>query len=174
MLTAAMRAILWTHPELHGEPGRTLAAANRLFHTLTPPDLFMTGLYLLLGDGGRVSWASAGHDPPLRVNHLGDVVPADLAAVGFPLGIDPDEGYETVSWELSLGERLLVFTDGLVEARGRDGEPFGRLRLRSLLPELAHLPLEGLVREVVARAAGRMASAEWDDDFTVVGVERRG
>jgi len=173
LLTAAMRTILWTHPALHGDPGSTLAAAGRLFHHVTVPDLFMTGLYLVLGDGGRVSWASAGHHPPFRVSRFGKVAPVDLAPLGFPLGIDKNEAYETVSWELAPGERLFLFTDGLVEAQGDDRKPLGRLRLRSLLAELAHLPLWEMVREVVARAVGRQDDALLEDDFTVLGVELR-
>ncbi len=172
MLVATMRAILHTHPELHASPGDTLAAAGRLFHGLTPPDLFMTGVYLLLGAGGRVSWASAGHDPPLRVSRRGRVAPVDLEAVGFPLGIHPGEGYATVAWHLAPGERLVLFTDGLVEARAAGGEPFGRGRLRSAVAELAPLALEELVRALVARAADHMHESEFEDDLTVVAVER--
>jgi sigma-B regulation protein RsbU (phosphoserine phosphatase) len=172
VLVAAMQAILQTHPELHTDPGSTLAAAGRLFHALAPSDLFMTGVYLLLGDGGRVSWASAGHDPPLRITRLGRVAPADLAPVGFPMGIHPNEGYETVSWNLVPGERLIVFTDGLVEARGADGEQFGRGRLRSVAAGLARLPLAEMVRALVARAAAHLQGTEFEDDLTVVAVER--
>jgi sigma-B regulation protein RsbU (phosphoserine phosphatase) len=172
MLVAAMQAILQTHPELHSDPGSTLAAAGRMFHALAPPDLFMTGVYLLLGHGGRVSWASAGHDPPLRITRLGLVPPADLTPVGFPLGIHPNERYETVSWNLVPGERLIAFTDGLVEARGPDGGQFGRGRLRSVAAGLAHLPLAEMVRALVARAAAHLQGAEFDDDLTVVAVER--
>jgi serine phosphatase RsbU (regulator of sigma subunit) len=168
-----MRAIFWTHPEVHGDPGTTLTAVGRLFHAVTRPELFMTGLYLVLGEGGQVTWASAGHDPPLHIRPSGQVAPAGLAPVGFPLGTDADEVYETVSWKLAPGDRLLLFTDGLVEARGEDGEGFGRLRLRRLLTGLAHLSLPGMVREVVAQAAGSREGAVWEDDFTVLGVELR-
>src|SRR5262245_5452032 len=126
VLVVTMRAILVTHPQLHDDPGRAMTAASRMLRALTPPDLFMTGVYLLLGDRGQVRWASAGHDPPLRVSRHGEVAPVDLAPVGMPLGLDEEEGYETVPWDLAPGERLLLFTDGLVEARSATGEPFGR------------------------------------------------
>jgi sigma-B regulation protein RsbU (phosphoserine phosphatase) len=109
----------------------------------------------------------------LHISASGRVAPGDLAPIGFPLGTDPDEAYETVSWKLSPGDRLLLFTDGLVEAKGADGERFGRLRLRSLLTGLAHFSLPGMVREVVAHAAGCRHGAVWEDDVTVLGVEVR-
>ncbi|MCI0681647.1 MAG: serine/threonine-protein phosphatase [Gemmataceae bacterium] len=49
MLMAMMRTILHTHPDLHREPGETLSLAGRMFHQLIPSDLFMTGVYLVLG-----------------------------------------------------------------------------------------------------------------------------
>jgi phosphoserine phosphatase RsbU/P len=174
VLAATARAVFRTHPGLHGPPGDTLAAAGRLLYDLTPSDLFMTGVYLLFEGGGRVSWASAGHDPPLRVSAAGAVAPVDLGPLGLPLGIEPGEGYAAVRWELAAGERLVLFTDGLVEARDPAGEAFGRRRLQGEVATLARLPLGAMVRELVARAAGHRGGADFEDDFTVVGVERRG
>src|SRR5262249_52697346 len=54
MLMAMMRTILHTHPDLHREPGETLTLAGRMFHQLLPSDLFMTGVYLILGGDGGV------------------------------------------------------------------------------------------------------------------------
>jgi serine phosphatase RsbU (regulator of sigma subunit) len=174
ILTATMRTILRTHPALlETDPGDMLTAANQMFHALIPADLFMTGLYVLLGDGGRVSWACAGQDPPLRVNRRGQPAPVDLTPAGLPLGVEPAEVYATVHWHLEPGERLLLFTDGLVEVRGKDGKPFGRPRLRSDVAELSHLPLADLVRELVSRAAAHARLARFDDDFTILGIERQ-
>src|SRR5262245_13280612 len=86
MLMAMMRTILKTHPELHGQPGETLNRAGALFHELVPTDLFMTGVYMLLGGNGIVSWACAGHHPPLRVNSSGESHPVDLDVIGNVLG----------------------------------------------------------------------------------------
>jgi serine phosphatase RsbU (regulator of sigma subunit) len=92
--------------------------------------------------------------------------------VGLPLGIDPGEAYQTVCWELAPGERLVLFTDGLVKTRYPDGEAFGRRRLTAELAGLARLPLGAMVRELVARAAQYRGGYDFEDDFTIVGVER--
>jgi serine phosphatase RsbU (regulator of sigma subunit) len=173
VLVATMRAILQTHPELHGEPGNALTKAGRYLHALFPPDRFMTGIYLQFGKAGRVCWASAGQGPPLRVSRQGRVAYVDQTATGFPMGIEADEVYETVSWQLIPGERLLLFTDGLVEARSRDGEPFGRDRLRASLGEGTCLSLGDLVRQLLACAASHRQRGDFEDDITILGVERR-
>jgi sigma-B regulation protein RsbU (phosphoserine phosphatase) len=171
-LASAMMGILRTHPELHGDPGKALTAANRMFHLVTRPDRFLTGVYVLLEEGGRVGWASAGHDPPLRVRATGVVESVDLSAVGFPLGIDPHEEYQTAPRHLHPGDRLILFTDGLVEVSGEDGEPFGRSRLAALAGELIDLPLAEMVNELIARATACRQGQELEDDVTVLGVER--
>jgi sigma-B regulation protein RsbU (phosphoserine phosphatase) len=172
VLASAMRAILRTHPELHGDPGIALTAANRMFHLVTQPDRFLTGVYVLLGEDGSVGWASAGHDPPLHVGTNGVVECVHLGTVGFPLGIDPHEEYVTAARHLRPGERLILFTDGLVEVSGDDGEPFGRNRLACLVGELIGLPLGEMINRLIARATACRQGRELEDDVTVLGLER--
>jgi sigma-B regulation protein RsbU (phosphoserine phosphatase) len=173
MLMAMMRTILHTHPELHREPGYTLARAGEIFHRLLPSDLFMTGVYLVLGEDGRVSWSAAGHHPPLRVSPTARVDPVDLTPVGPVLGFATAEDYATVTWRLGPGERLLVFTDGLWDARNRSGEPFGRRRLADYWAGAVARPLDEAVAELVSMVGAHQESAEFEDDFTIVGIERQ-
>jgi sigma-B regulation protein RsbU (phosphoserine phosphatase) len=174
MLMAMMRTILHTHPNLHREPGETLTLSGRMLHNLIPSDLFMTGVYLLLGSNGGVSWSSAGHHPPLRVSRTGQLTPIDLALVGQVLGFASDEEYVTVTCQLWPGDRLLLFTDGLWEARNRSGEAFGRQRLFGYWAGAVNLPLHEAVSELVAQVTAHLEGAEFEDDFTVVGIERQG
>jgi serine phosphatase RsbU (regulator of sigma subunit) len=121
---------------------------------------------------GQVAWASAGHDPPLRVSRDGRIAPVDLTPVGLPLGIQAGEEYVMVRWELGPGERLLLFTDGLVEASNGNGEAFGRVRLRSEVSNRSACSLGDMVRALVVRSAAHGEGADFVDDFTIVGVER--
>jgi sigma-B regulation protein RsbU (phosphoserine phosphatase) len=171
ILVASMRAILRTHPERHTTPGQTLTFAGRMFHDLVSPGQFMTGLYLVLGAQGLVSWAAAGQDPPLRINRRGDIAPVDVEPVGLPLGIEPEVIYPTVQWQLEPGERLVLFTDGLVEAAGAAGDLFGRARLRAAVSALSHLSLQEMILELVVHAAAH-CGAQFEDDFTILGIER--
>jgi sigma-B regulation protein RsbU (phosphoserine phosphatase) len=174
MLMATVRALLHTRPALHQEPGHALGALGTTFEGLVPPDLFMTAVYLLLEEGGRVSWAAAGQDPPLRMGGAGGIAPVDLTANGLPLGIDPGQAYQTVRWLLAPGERLFVFTDGIYEARDRGGREFGRHRLRDALRQLVGLPLDRMTQELVDRVKDYMEGSDFEDDFTVLAIERTG
>jgi sigma-B regulation protein RsbU (phosphoserine phosphatase) len=91
---------------------------------------------------------------------------------GLPLGIDPAEVYATARSQLAPGERLMLFTDGLWEVCDGGGRAFGRRRLREELGRLSGLPLNALVRQLVARAADHHGGEDFEDDFTLVAVER--
>jgi sigma-B regulation protein RsbU (phosphoserine phosphatase) len=174
MLMATMRTLLSTHPEIHGDPGQALSRLTRLFSTLIPTDLFMTAVYLLLGQDGRIDWAAAGQHPPVRVNRDG-VAPLDPIKAGLPLGIAPDEQYETASCRLLTGERLVAFTDGIVEATNRKGKFLGVAGVRTSLTKSAGAAtsdalLDALVEEVRAHLDG----SDFEDDFTLLAVERKG
>src|SRR5262245_37154442 len=174
MIMAMMRALLRTHRALHTQPGPTLDVFGNLLRSLIPSDLFMTGLYLLFEGGDRVSWAAAGQHPPLRIERCGTIPYVDPALVDVPLGIHVDEPvhYSTVTWDLEPGERLLLYTDGLYESYNPHGEKFGRKGLESYVGEARELPLAELVPGLVERVEEHLEGAEFEDDFTVIGIER--
>lgn len=172
ILMATVRTLLHTQPALHQEPGQALHTLGGMFAGLVPSDLFMTAVYLVLEEDGKVRWAAAGQDPPLRMDRSGRLAPPDLDAGGLPLGIAPDQSYPTVEWQLAPGERLFLFTDGICEARDRSGREFGRQRLQSALRQLVQLPLERMTQALVDRVKDYMEGSDFEDDFTVVAVER--
>jgi sigma-B regulation protein RsbU (phosphoserine phosphatase) len=173
MLMATMRTLLYTHPEIHGDPGHALSRLTGMFHALIPSDLFMTALFLRLGSGGRIDWAAAGQHPPLRVTGEG-VAPLDQAMAGLPLGIVPDARYETGSCRLLPGERLIAFTDGIFEAADRQGKQFGTAGIKSSLGKLAHAASsEALLDALIEDVKGHMEGLDFEDDFTLLAIERR-
>jgi sigma-B regulation protein RsbU (phosphoserine phosphatase) len=175
MLMATMRTLLCTRPEVHGEPGPVLTRLTRMLHGLIPLDLFMTAVYLTLAPEGVVRWSAAGQPPPLRITAQGQSVATDRNAIGMPLAVDPDEVYRTAAFTLGPGERLLVFTDGIVEARDPEGRLFGLQRLEQAMAELAGCcgDLDALPDALVERVRSHLGGADFEDDFTLLAIERR-
>ncbi|MBJ7451143.1 MAG: serine/threonine-protein phosphatase, partial [Blastococcus sp.] len=113
----------------------------------------------------RMRWANAGHLPPLVINADGSV--AELAPwVGdLMLGVDPTAQRHESVITLDRGATVLLYTDGLVERRDADLDQ-GLLRLRTALTELAGLPLDELLDEIIER----LVQGRPDDDVALVAV----
>jgi phosphoserine phosphatase RsbU/P len=117
---------------------------------------FVTCLVLRLEPSGKCVAANAGHLPPF-LNYDEMQLPAAL-----PLGVVSDGSYENVAFDLAPGDRLTLYTDGLVEARNAARELFGFDRVRNLI-----------AANPDAQAASEAAVAfGQDDDITVLTVTR--
>ena len=151
--------------------GRGLADQARLIHqTLVDRfdrEGFMTGQLLAveLGDPERSLIVNAGHPSPL-LQRDGDIARVELE-IDFPFGMPFENRLAAQPLELRRGDRLILFSDGVVEARPDGGQPFGDARLVDTLQRLKHLPpreaARGLVAEVRAHRAGDLT-----DDATII------
>ena len=113
----------------------------------------------------RMRWANAGHLPPLMINPDGSVGRAGHLEGDLLLGVDPEAaGAESVV-TLDRGSTVLLYTDGLIERRDADLDA-GLVRLRDTLVELADLPLEELLDELLER----LVHGRPEDDVALVAV----
>jgi serine phosphatase RsbU (regulator of sigma subunit) len=153
----------------HPEPGDFLAHANDVVVGEIAPGKFITMAYLAVdGVNGMVSCASAGHPAPRLV--LPDGTVHGLEASGLVLGIDAGQEYEAVQDDLPLGAVLVVYTDGVIEARS-DGELYGVERLDALLAEHRDLAPRDLA-VAVTESCRTFAGGELGDDVAVVVIRR--
>ncbi len=164
MAKYVFRSLVREHPQ----PGDLLAAANGVVGSEIALGKFITMAVLLVdGATGRLQCAVAGHPPPRLVR--ADRVEG-LDAGGVALGISPDERYEEVSTNLAPGDAVVLYTDGVIEARC-GSELYGVERLDRVLAAQAGASAEELADAVLAdcRAFGR---GELQDDCAVVVVRR--
>jgi serine phosphatase RsbU (regulator of sigma subunit) len=154
----------------HPEPGDFLAAANDVIVDEIAPGKFITMTYVAVDPTrDEVACANAGHPAPRLVLPDGSV--RGLDTPGIVLGIEAGQTYEEVRAELPAGTAIVLYTDGVVEAR-REGELYGTARLDALLSELRALPAAELAR-AIADDARRYAGGDLSDDVAVVVIERR-
>lgn len=113
----------------------------------------------------RLRWSNAGHPPPMVVDDQARVQLLEADEADLLLGIDPSSPRNETTVTLERGATVLLYTDGLVERRGQSLDE-GLERLRALLSELAHLPLEELCDALLARLLPRSS----DDDVALVAV----
>ena len=134
-------------------PDETLTALLDSVGTeLAKTEMHLTVFYGVLDPrSGRLSYASAGHPHAFRVPPTGP--PERLGATSPPLGLAAIGTIQRRQIHWQMGEDLLVlWTDGLVDARNDLGEPFGEQRLLDEVCAHRTEPPETIVRAVLTRA----------------------
>jgi serine phosphatase RsbU (regulator of sigma subunit) len=128
--------------------GAVLRDVNRITTDLTRPEMFATLACARVRPDRTVQFALAGHLPILHFAAASRVW-RRLDNEHLPLGIDPDGGYASGSFQAAPGDLLAFFTDGLTEAMNTRGEQFGLDRIASLLEQHAEQPIETIYERVL-------------------------
>ena len=139
---------------------------NRILCDLTPEGKFISFFVGLLNSRDhRLTYCNAGHNPPLLVRADGQST--ELNAAGAVLGQFPDWRYEQSAGQISRGDKLLVFTDGLVEACDADEEPFGEQNLVQITQENPGASAKDLM-SLLMHAASQHCGGSFQDDATLL------
>jgi serine phosphatase RsbU (regulator of sigma subunit) len=155
MTVSLIIGALRTLTDLTSQPDKILEMLNRRMMGRLQNG-FVTCLVIRISSDGACMAASAGHPAPF----VGDVEVSIPPAL--PLGMDADAKYEKQPFDLRVGTRLTVYTDGLLEARNGDGELFGFNRLEKLIS----------LRPDAKQAVDTAIEFGQDDDITVLTVTR--
>ena len=154
-------------------PAAILAETNELLRESHSGSAFVTiflGFYNIAS--GKIIYANGGHSPALRIAKTGAVSP-EGSATGTIVGMLENQEYANAEFRLQPGETLLLYTDGLPEARALSGEFYGEGRIRSFLEAHASESPEALCnnleKEICAFQEMQLA-----DDLTILALRRGG
>jgi len=129
--------------------------------------MFVTMLCCVLDlESGALTLASAGHDAPLRVDSNGAMTIA--AETGGPLGLDENMAFPCTHARLAAGDRLVLYTDGVTEARDNDAALFGEQRLHDVLVAHKDAPPDALVNAIADAVDAFASGAAPADDLTLL------
>jgi serine phosphatase RsbU (regulator of sigma subunit)/anti-sigma regulatory factor (Ser/Thr protein kinase) len=169
LVMATARSLLRSAAERLVAPGEVLARANDQLCPEIPRNMFVTCLYVLLDPlSGEMTLANAGHNLPIQHCKQGIL---ELHATGMPLGLLPGMRYVEVKGRLDPGDRLLLYSDGIVEAHNTQSEMFGFPRMRELV---GNQPPENNVIRILIQALAEFTGPDWEqeDDVTLLTIER--
>jgi len=156
-------------------PGELMKRANRLISGDMREGMFITGLCVSLAPNGReASVSNAGHCPLLHYQARGGTVIGHNPS-GFPLGLGAggrfDKQLAEARIKLSVGDVLLLYTDGLSEAQQVGGEQFGDERIERVLQEVGKESPEEIISRMKAEAMKFTDSDILADDITLVAIK---
>ena len=171
LLMSSLHAAVRAHVFLHESPVEVVKEINRYLTMCIPSNRFVTLFYAEIEPStGQLSFVNAGHNPPLLARASGET--ELLAASGIPLGIFEEARFVSGSAQLKDGDALILYSDGISEARNAQGEEFGLDRLARTVIENNHLPAAALRDQIEGALSRFTQGAQATDDITLVIVKK--
>jgi sigma-B regulation protein RsbU (phosphoserine phosphatase) len=155
-------------------PAQCLAYANEVLGRQGEPGVYVTVFYAILHtDTGLVEYGLGGHNPPYRITVAGEFSAIDEPG-GVVVGLLPDSTYETGQMQLSPGDMIFLFTDGVTEAMNPEQKFFTERRLREALGRCGGCEPKDAVTTVLGSVTEFTAGAPQSDDITAMAVKWNG
>jgi serine phosphatase RsbU (regulator of sigma subunit) len=174
LFMAQALALLRAEASQGSPPAEVLLRVNRHLLYMNQSELFVTALYGVLDlVTGRLDYARAGHEVPLLIEPGGSVQRLPRQR-GQPLAIFNDVELDVGTLLLPPGATLLIFSDGVTDARAPDGEMYGSARLQEAFALEAALAdgAQPLCDRLLSRVVAFQGRAAQHDDITLVAVQR--
>jgi sigma-B regulation protein RsbU (phosphoserine phosphatase) len=161
-LQAALKPLMWQKLP----PRELCQRLNRILCDVTPVGKFISFFYAILdGVNHRLTYCNAGHNPPLLIR--ADGTSTELDAAGAVLGQFPQWRYEHSELQMRAGDKLLIFTDGLVEACNARDEFFGEQNVIRIARENPNSSADDLMKNLI-RAASQHTGTHFQDDASLI------
>ena len=164
-LHATFRSLVDTELAL----GAMVEAANRIFAESTLADQYATLVVGRASPDGTVEYVSAGHLPLL---HLCADQTQSQSATGIPLGMFKNALFPAQRLQVHCGDSLLLYTDGLSEARNTVGEEYGLERVRSLAAQHRAASPADLISLCLSDVGDFSKGTKPADDLTLLAIRR--
>jgi serine phosphatase RsbU (regulator of sigma subunit) len=152
-------------------PGALLAGMNKAVLATASGALMMTAVVAVVDCAAHTATlANAGHNYPFHYRAASGEATMLDGTGGFPLGFDAESEYPELLVDFRTGDRLLLYTDGIIEARNATGEEFGYDRFNAHLHGTLGGSPESFRHGLVETVQGFSGSEGFEDDVTILVV----
>jgi sigma-B regulation protein RsbU (phosphoserine phosphatase) len=169
---ALVSGIIRSHAPIEPAPAEMLSAVNLSLAERRIEAQFVSIIYAVWDDEQRtLTVANSGLPRPIYMHSGGNEV---IDAAGLPLGLFDEAEYDEFKFRMKPGEMFVFFSDGILDARNRKGDMFGRGRVEKIVAECAGQSADCVVDSLFKAVAEHSAGVETFDDQTVVAIRVRG
>jgi len=170
MEAAILKTLLGYACDQAARPDRVLTTIRQDTADILVDSDFASMIVVVLDrSAGRLEYASAGHPSGYLIQPGRPI--RGLPATGPLLGVPGTQAWETVSMDVRPGDRLVLVTDGLMEAANEAGEPYGLGRLEAAIEESRGEPPDRLCRRIMERVRAFRGAAAQNDDMTILAIQ---
>jgi len=168
---ALTRSLIHVEAKRSSSPREVLLSVNRLLLEMTKTDTFVSVFYGVLDtDHSNLRYARAGHDLPLLFSSTTGEC-RTLTGKGTVLGFIEEVGLEEVDVDLGPSDLLILYTDGITEARSLAGEFFGKERLRKFVNDVGGLGAGDMCDHIFEHVNHFQMGAVQHDDMALLVVK---
>jgi len=168
------RTLIRTYSLLHPlNPELVLAAVNRRLLSDISTGHFVTVFYGILDPvKGLLKYCNAGHNPPFFFKGTGEPEIRSLMKTGMVLGVLEEETWGQEQIQIDPGDMLVIYSDGVIDARDMNGTPFGiEALVQELKANLGH-PAREVQDELIGKLSEFVGNAQSFDDITLITITR--
>jgi serine phosphatase RsbU (regulator of sigma subunit) len=148
----------------------SMMRANLRLKEDVTPGMFVALVFAVLNSAThKLTLCNAGQTQPIHYSaKTGDARLVETKGDTFPLGIMANARYQETELQLAPGDRLLFYTDGMVEAMNNKGEIFGFKRLLEVVEQSTSMDVDSLLQEILDNVNAFVGHASQHDDLTVI------
>ena len=170
IVMAMAKSALLVQVDYDASPRAVLDVLNEIVIKTAPKRIMMTFFFGLLDPRAQtLRFSSAGHLDPYvyraATRHL-----EPLSSWGYPLGVRRREPFREHTASFAIGDRLILYSDGLIEAIDDDGEPFGFERFEKTIIDSGHLGADDIKKALLTAVRKFTRNRPPEDDQTLVVV----
>ena len=155
------------------DPQPTMTILNQMLSERSQQGMFVTMIYLILDvHHGELRYVNGGHIPPILYQRKGDRLTKLDGSEGIPLGIKRDAVFSEAEHSLRRGDTLLLFSDGMLDAKNSKGEKFKLENIEKYVRGNWQTPHD-LVTQLVEAVTNHAGDESQFDDITIMAIRWR-
>ncbi len=172
LLATLLQGVFYTTAALDIPLVEVTTRVNQFLCERSSDDRYATLFYGVLDPQGALEYVNAGHVPPLIRRASGELV--ELSSSNFPVGMFREAEFASQRVSLAPGDYLVIYSDGVSEARNLRDEMFEQERLSSLMRDFSGAGVEQLAEAIGSGVRNFTGGAPQADDITMVVIQYKG